>query len=76
MSEVKGKNPAVGFLFIAGFNVLAAIAFIVFYFLYENSGGERSYLLLIAAVIFLLASGGLLVAYNYFRERLQKLTRR
>ena len=76
MFDQKPTNPATGFLIMAGFNVLASLAFVVFYFLYDTSGGERSYFLLIAAGVCLLASGGLLVAYTYFRERLQNLTKR
>jgi hypothetical protein len=76
MVEQKSTNPATGFLIMAGFNVLAALAFVVFYVLYDTSGGERSYYLLIAAGICLFASGGLLVAYTYFRERLQNLMKR
>ena len=55
MAEQKPTNPATGFLIMAGFNVLAAFAFVVFYFLYDTSGGERSYYLLIAAGVCLFA---------------------
>ena len=69
MVDGKAKNPAIGFLFMAGFNVLATITFVVFYFF--NAVGERSYWFLIAAVVLLFASAGSIVAYNYFRTRMQ-----
>jgi hypothetical protein len=67
---MKGSNPAVGFLIMAGFNVLAAISFLVFYFLYKSAEGEQSYYLLIAALVSIVAAAGLLVAYNVFKKKL------
>ena len=69
MVDDKAKNPAIGFLYMAGFNVLAAITFVVFYFV--SAVGERSYWFLIAAVVLLFASAGSIVAYNFFRTRMQ-----
>jgi hypothetical protein len=69
MAENKSKDPAAGFLIMAAFNILAAIVFLVFYFLYDTRGGEHSYFLLIAAVVSFVAGVGLLVAYNFFKGK-------
>ena len=65
------KNPASGFLIMAGFNALGAIAFIIFYFLYKDSGGDKSYLLLIAAIVAGASAVGLYIMYGVFRKKLE-----
>jgi hypothetical protein len=74
MADPKSKNPALGFLIMAGFNLLASIVFLIFYFPYRNGGGENSYFLLIAAVVSFAASAGLLVVYNVFRNKFRNIS--
>jgi hypothetical protein len=69
-TTTKGKNPAAGFLIMAGCNVLAAIGLFVFYFLYRGADGDQSYFLLIAAFVFVAAAIGSIVLYNVFKRKL------
>jgi hypothetical protein len=69
-SPTPTKNPASAFLLMAGFNVVAAVGFIVFYFLHKGANGEQSYFLLIAALVSIAAAAGLIVAYNVFKRKL------
>ncbi len=73
MSNGKQKNPAFGFLLMAGFNALAAVVFVIFYFLYDNAQGESSYLLLLAGGIAFLAAVALVVLYQKFQHKLKDL---
>ena len=73
-TPAKGKNPVLGFLIMAGFNVFGAIVFIVFYFLHRGADGEKSYFLLLAALVMVAAAAGLLVAYNVFKRKLSDST--
>lgn len=70
IEQKKNANPALGFLIMAGFNVLAAVTFIVFYFLGHDENGEKNFWLLIASLISIVAAAGLLFAYNYFKRKL------
>jgi hypothetical protein len=54
---------------MAVFNALVAAVFLVFYFLYTNNGGDRSYFLLIASGVAFVAAIGALVAYTTFSKR-------
>ncbi len=69
LAQQQTKNPARAFLMMAAFNVVAAIAFIIFYFLYKNSGGEDSYFLLVAGSISGVAAVALVVVYNTFKKK-------
>lgn len=73
--QKKGANPAAGLLIMAGANVVAAIGFIVFYFLHRRANGEDSFWLLIAAVVFIVAAVGLIVVYNVFKRKLSGAAR-
>jgi general stress protein CsbA len=70
VSDTQKKNPASGFLIMAGFNLLAGLTFIVFYFFYTNANGENSFFFLVAAGVSILASGALMAAYMVFRKKL------
>ncbi len=70
-SQPNQKSPATVFLRLAGFNVLVSVVFTVFYFPYDSSGGEDAYYLLLAAGAGLLAAIGALVAYRYFKAKLE-----
>lgn len=59
---------------MAGANVVAAIGFIVFYFLHRGANGEGSYWLLIAAMVFVVATVGLIVIYTVFKRKLTGLS--
>jgi hypothetical protein len=74
MADTKTKNPALGFLIMAGFNLLASIVFLVFYFPYDSRGGENSYFLLVASIVSFAASIGLLVVYNVFRNKFRNIS--
>lgn len=63
------KNPAKGFLIMAGFNIAGAVAFLIFYFLYRDSGGQDSYYMLIAAAISGSAAVALVVLYNSYKNK-------
>lgn len=69
MTKQQQKNPARGFLIMAGFNLAAALAFILFYFLYRGSGGEDSYYLLIASLVSGSAAIALVVLYNNYKNK-------
>lgn len=69
LTNQKKKNPARSFLIMAGFNVAAAIAFLIFYFFYRDAGGQNSYYLLIAAAISGSAAVALIVLYSSFRNK-------
>ena len=56
---------------MAGFNVVGAIVFIVFYFLYDRAQGDNSYYLLIAAAVAVVSAGGALVAYSIFKKKFE-----
>lgn len=58
---------------MAGFNLAGTIAFVIFYFLYKDSGGEGSFYLLIAALISAISAAALLVLYAVFKKRLDTL---
>ncbi|HVK38617.1 MAG TPA: hypothetical protein VNA88_08810 [Candidatus Kapabacteria bacterium] len=73
-TDSKAANPAAGLLIMAGANVVAAIGFIVFYFLHRGANGEGSYWLLIAAMVFFVATVGLIVVYNVFKRKLSGLS--
>jgi hypothetical protein len=70
-NQTNQKSPATVFLRLAGFNALVSVVFTVFYFLYESSGGDRSYYLLLAAGAGLIAALGALFAYRYFKAKLE-----
>jgi hypothetical protein len=71
LEKKQPKNPATAFLTMAGFNVVGAIVFIVFYFLYDRANGDNSYYLLIAAGVAVLSAAGALVAYTIFRKKFE-----
>ena len=58
---------------MAGFNLVGAIAFVVFYFLHKGADGESSYYLLIAAGIAVLSAGGSLAAYSIFKKKFETM---
>ena len=60
---------------MAGFNAVGAIAFLVFYFLYRNSGGENSHYLLIAASVAGISSVALYVLYGNFKKKFEGVRR-
>ena len=56
---------------MAGFNFVGAIAFLVFYFLYRNSGGENSHYLLIAAIVAGISAVALFFLYGTFKKKFE-----
>jgi intracellular septation protein A len=56
---------------MAAFNLVVAILFFVFYFLYRGSDGERSVLVLVAALVGLVATIMSVVAYNIFTKKIE-----
>jgi hypothetical protein len=72
LEKKQQKNPASAFLTMAAFNVVGAIVFIVFYFLYDRANGTNSYYLLIAAGFAVLSAGGALFAYSHFKRKFER----
>jgi RsiW-degrading membrane proteinase PrsW (M82 family) len=75
VANKKQANPASAFLIMAGFNVAGTIAFLVFYFLYRNSGGENGYYFLIAAAVSGFSSGMLFLLYRFFKKKIEGVRR-
>ena len=71
MAKQNQKNPASAFLIMAGFNIAGTVAFLVFYFLYRNSGGENSYYFLVAAAVSGFSSVMLLFLYRFFKKKIE-----
>jgi len=65
------KQAITGFLIIAGFNALAGVAFLIFYFLMASNDtqGTSNYLLL-ATIVAFGASLAALFTYRYFKKKL------
>jgi len=73
---VASKNPASIFLRLSGFNGAVAVVFLIFYFIYEAKGGQRSYYLLLAAGAAFLAAIGSVFAYIHFTKKILELDER
>jgi hypothetical protein len=75
VAQQQQKNPASAFLIMAGFNALGTITFLVFYFLYMNSGGENSYYFLVAAAVSGISCVVLFMPYKVFKKKIEGVRR-